>query len=82
MVEIIMKIDGMMCSMCAAHINDIIRRSFRVKKVTASHAKGECVIIAENEIEEDLLRAAVSKAGYTVLSVTEAAYGGKGLFHK
>ena len=32
MVKTILKIDGMMCGMCEAHINDCIRRAFDVKK--------------------------------------------------
>lgn len=33
MVKTILKIDGMMCGMCEAHINDCIRRAFDVKKL-------------------------------------------------
>jgi len=52
MIEITLKIDGMMCGMCETHINDVIRRNFNIKKVTTSHTKGECVIISENEIDD------------------------------
>ena len=37
MLKITMGIDGMMCGMCESHINDAIRREFKVKKVTSSH---------------------------------------------
>lgn len=33
MFRTVVKIDGMMCGMCEAHINDAIRRNFNVKKV-------------------------------------------------
>ena len=39
MLKITLGIDGMMCGMCESHINDAIRRKFRVKKVTSSHTK-------------------------------------------
>ena len=46
-VKITIKIDGMMCGMCEAHINDDIRREFPVKKVTSSHSKGETAILTD-----------------------------------
>ena len=46
MYETKVKIDGMMCGMCEAHVNDAIRARFNVKKVTSSHAKGFGFIIA------------------------------------
>lgn len=36
MVKTVLKIDGMMCGMCEAHMNDLIRKNFKVKKVTSS----------------------------------------------
>ena len=56
MEKVILKIDGMMCGMCEAHINDVIRRNFDIKKVTSSHSKGEAVIICENAPEEEKLK--------------------------
>ena len=41
MVETILKVDGMMCGMCESHINDVVRKTARVNKVTSSHTKGE-----------------------------------------
>lgn len=46
MIKTTLRIDGMMCGMCEAHVNDAIRARFNVKKVTSSHAKGECVILS------------------------------------
>ena len=59
MVKTTAKIDGMMCGMCEAHMNDAVRKDFDVKKVTSSHKKGETVIISENPIDEAKLTAAV-----------------------
>ena len=42
MLKTTLKIDGMMCSMCEAHIQEVIRKSVPgAKKVSASHSKGE-----------------------------------------
>jgi len=71
MKETIVQIDGMACSMCESHICGCIRNAFPVKKVTASHRKGQAVILSENSIPRDTLRDTIEKTGYTVLSVTE-----------
>ena len=80
MVQITVKIDGMMCGMCEAHINDAVRRAFPVKKVTSSHRKGEAVILTEADIDEAALRDAIGATGYRVLSVVRGPYEKKGLF--
>lgn len=49
MVKITLGIEGMACGMCEAYINDTVRASFKVKKVTSSHSKGETVIVAETK---------------------------------
>ncbi|MBQ6529932.1 MAG: hypothetical protein IJP94_05520 [Clostridia bacterium] len=80
MVKTTAKIDGMMCGMCEAHMNDAVRKDFDVKKVTSSHKKGETVIISENPIDEAKLTAAVEATGYKLLSVSSEPYEKKGLF--
>ena len=47
MIETTVKVDGMMCGMCEAHVSDAIRGALPVKKVTASHTKGQAVILSE-----------------------------------
>ena len=39
MVKMTLNVEGMACQMCEAHINDAVRRDFKVKKVTSSHRK-------------------------------------------
>ena len=36
MIQTTVRISGMTCSMCEAHINDTIRRAFSVEKVSSS----------------------------------------------
>ncbi len=81
MEKLTLKIDGMMCGMCEAHVNDAVRRAFRVKKVTSSHGKGETVILSEQPLDEAALRAAVDATGYRVLSLKREQYEKKGLFN-
>lgn len=80
MVKITLKIEGMSCGMCETHVNDVIRRQFKVKKVSSSHKKGQTEIIAEKPLDEEALRKAVSETGYKVLSVENEPYVKKGLF--
>ncbi len=80
MVQITCKIDGMMCDMCEAHMNDVIRNNFKVKKVSSDHRKGQSVIVAEEPLDEDALKKAISEIGYELISVKKEPYEKKGLF--
>ena len=80
MIETILKIDGMACGMCESHINDVVRRTCDVKKVTSSHSKGETVILSDEDISEEALRAVIEPTGYKVLGYASAPYEKKGLF--
>ena len=84
MIETTLKIDGMMCGMCESHINDTIRKSFAVKKVTSSHSKGKTEIITEKPISEEDLRKAIGETGYMLVDMQTEAYEKKrfSLFHK
>ena len=72
MVKTTIGIEGMACGMCEAHVNDIIRAKFRVKKVTSSRKKRESVVISEEPLDENALKQAITETGYTVTSVTAA----------
>ena len=81
MIKTILKIDGMVCSMCEAHINDVIRKTVPgAKKVSSSHAKGEASFLTEEAVDESSLKAAIAATGYTCLSVAAEPYEKKGRF--
>jgi copper chaperone CopZ len=83
MIKTTLKIDGMMCSMCEAHICDVIRRAVPgAKKVSASHTKGEASFLSETAVDESLLKDAVAATGYTCLGVESAPYEKKGWFSR
>ncbi|MBQ9607223.1 MAG: heavy-metal-associated domain-containing protein [Lachnospiraceae bacterium] len=81
MVKTTLKIDGMMCSMCEAHINEAIRKAVTVKKVKSSHKKGESVIISDEAIDEQSIRKAIGDTGYELTGFSAETYEKKGLFH-
>ena len=80
MVKITLAIEGMACGMCEAHINEAVRNTFQVKKVSSSHTKKQTVIIAEKDIPEQELKDVIVKAGYDAVSVSSEPYEKKGLF--
>ena len=81
MINTTMKIDGMMCSMCEAHICDVIRKAVPgAKKVSASRAKGEASFLSEEAADESGLKNAIAATGYTCLSVSAEPYEKKGWF--
>ena len=83
MIKTTLKIDGMMCSMCEAHICDVIRRTVPgAKKVAASHAKGEAGFLTDEAVDEKLLKDAIAATGYTCLDVTAEPYEKKGWFKR
>ena len=83
MVKTTLKIDGMSCGMCEAHICDTIRKAVPgAKKVAASYGKGRASFLSERQIPEAQLKDAINATGYTCLSVETAPYEKKGLFRR
>ena len=78
MTKTTLGIDGMVCSMCEAHINDAIRRGFSVKKVSSSAAKKQCEIVSDEPLDEQKLREVIAPTGYTLLFVSSEPYEKKG----
>ncbi|MBR1796478.1 MAG: heavy-metal-associated domain-containing protein [Clostridiales bacterium] len=81
MIRTTVKIDGMMCGMCEAHISDTIRKAFpEAKKVAASHKKGEATFLTKTAPDEEKLKTSIAETGYTMISCSSQEYVKKGLF--
>lgn len=81
MEKITVKIEGMMCGMCEAHINDVIRRTYpKAQKVSASRKRNEATFLSDEPIDPEKLRKAISETGYTFVSVSSEPYIKKGIF--
>lgn len=65
----VLKIDGMACNMCSAHINDKIRSSFSIKNVYTSHKNGESVILSESPLDAEELKKAIDETGYILKGI-------------
>lgn len=81
MKEVILKIDGMKCGMCEAHINNAIIRLDGIKKVSSSHKTGLVKVIILNESIEDI-KYSIEKEGYKILDIKINDYKKKGLFKR
>ena len=81
MLKITIAVQGMKCPMCEARACDALRKAFpKVKNVTASHKASQIVILTEEEIPEDAIRAALSPTSYTVGAIEAVTEKKKSLF--
>ena len=80
MVKITLSIEGMACNMCEAHMNEAVRNTYDVKKVTSSHTAKETVIITEKDIDDNKLKELVEEMGFEFKGITKEPYEKKGLF--
>lgn len=79
MTKTTLKIEGMMCSMCEAHVNEKLKEAFpEINKVTSSHSKGITIIISDQEYTEEELHAVLDHTGYQLVSVETEPYEKKG----
>ena len=81
MIKTVLKVNGMMCGMCEAHMNDLVRKNFKVKKVTSSVKDGETVVISEENLDIPFLKKEIKEIGYELVHVHTEPYEKKGLFH-
>ena len=59
---------------------EAVRGAFPVKKVSSSHSKKQTVIITEQDIDEQELKAVIDGTGYESGAVKKEPYEKKGLF--
>ena len=81
MIMTTLKIEGMMCSMCEAHICEAIRKAVpEAKKVKASRKLNEATFMTEGPIDEASIKEAIDQTGYKCLGVESGPYKKKTLF--
>ena len=75
MYKVTIKIDGMMCGMCEAHIDDVIRKNVSdAKKVSSSHSKGESSFLCNDIPDVELLKKVIRQSGYEVKDIRWEEY--------
>ena len=81
MIRTTLKIEGMMCSMCEAHVCETIRKAVPdAKKVAASKSKKEASFLTEEAVDGERLKAAVDATGYSCTAISSKPYEKKGWF--
>ena len=80
MIQTTIGIDGMMCEMCEAHINDAIRKNFAVKSAKSNRKKKQCVVVSDAPLDEERIRSVIANTGYDLLSITTEPFQKKKLF--
>ncbi len=64
-----MKIEGMMCPRCEAHVKKALEAIEGVTAATADHKAAQAVVTLQADVPDDVLKAAVEEEGYDVLGI-------------
>lgn len=80
MLKYTLKIDGMKCGMCEAHVCDIIRKNSDAKKVKASHKKNEASFVLDEKCDLFKIIEGIKAMGYNVLDTKAEEYKKKFIF--
>ena len=65
----IMKIEGMMCPRCEAHVKKALEAIDGVVSATADHTKDTAVVVLSADVPSEALKSAVEEEGYTVVEI-------------
>ena len=68
-IDLVMNIKGMMCEHCEAHVKKALEAIDGVAQATASHKAGTCDVVLSHSLDVNILKSAVEKEGYEVLSI-------------
>ena len=68
-MTVTLKIEGMMCGHCEAHVRQALERLEGVTAVEVSHTTGTARVMLSREVPAQELRQAVEAQGYTVTAV-------------
>ncbi len=68
-MEKILKIEGMMCPRCEAHVKKALEAIEGVTSATADHTADRAVVTLTAPVEDEVLKSAVEADGYKVISI-------------
>ncbi|MCR5693640.1 MAG: heavy-metal-associated domain-containing protein [Clostridia bacterium] len=78
---ITVKIEGMMCGMCEAHVCDAIRRYYpNAKKVKASRTRRMLSFVIDEPVDIGKLETVINNTGYSFISAESEVYKKKSIF--
>ena len=68
-MEKIIKIEGMMCGHCEAHVKKALEVLEGVEQANVSHEAGTAIVTMTADISEDILKKTVEEEGYKVIEI-------------
>jgi len=66
-MEKIIKVEGMMCPHCEAHVKAALEALEGVKAAAASHTSGTVTVTLTAPVEDAVLRSVIEEKGYKVV---------------
>lgn len=66
-MEVTLKIEGMMCPHCEAHVRRALEALPEVEQAVVSHVSGTAVVTQRRAVSDEVLKTAVEAQGYTVI---------------
>ena len=67
-MEKVIKVEGMMCPHCEAHVKKALEAIAGVASAVPSHVSGTVVVTLSADVDDAVLTAAIEAAGYKVLN--------------
>ncbi len=67
--EMKIKVNGMMCAHCEAHVKKALEAIDGIESAVASHEEGLVTITNSKDVDEALIKAAVTEAGYEYVGI-------------
>ena len=71
MVKVTVKVEGMMCGHCEAHVNKAIQAAFGAEDVVSSHENGTTVFTVPEKVDEAKVEEVIKEAGYEFKGITQ-----------
>ncbi len=62
-----LKVEGMMCNKCEAHVKEALEKIHGIEEAVADHEKNEVVIKYSKDVADDKLAAVIEKIGYKMV---------------
>ena len=64
----VIKIEGMSCEKCVAHVKDALEEVSGIEKVTVDLKEGKA-IIEGNDVSDEVIKEVIEDEGYDVISI-------------
>ena len=66
-MEIVLKVEGMMCAHCEARVKKVVEQINGVIEAIPSHVESKVVVKLSKNVAEKVIKKAIEKEGYKVL---------------